>query len=175
MNRITLPKWAMIALLVMVAMLVATTAVYAGTIMACVNPAGQIRIIGPGDSCRPQETSLEWNITGPEGLPGADGSPGPPGPPGPPGLSNIEVVGEWGPNNSEDSKTHVVWCPLDMTAISGGFNISGGGLNIVVRTFHPQFDGGTVPTGWQVSAHEIVPTDEEWQIRAVAVCADVEE
>jgi hypothetical protein len=171
----TLPRWFKIALIVILGMLVTATVAYAGggggSIMACVNPAGQIRIIGPGDSCRTQETYLEWNILG---LPGPEG---PEGPPGPPGLSNITVVGEWGPNNSDDSKTNMVWCPDGKKAISGGFNISGGGLNIVVRTFHPQWKPGEVgaPTGWQVAAHEIVPTSLEWMVRAVVVCANVEE
>lgn len=145
-----------------------------GVIHACVNPAGQLRIVGTPEDCRPQEEELDWNE---QGLPGEDGEDGADGAPGSPGLSDITVIGEWGDEDSVDSKTHMVWCPEGKKAISGGYNISGGGPNIVVRTFHPQWQPGEVgaPTGWQVSAHEIVPTDEEWSIRAVALCANVEE
>lgn len=140
-----------------------------GLIHACVNPAGQLRIVGTPDECRPQEDPLDWNE---QGLPGEDGADGAPGPAG---LSDITVVGEWGPEDSVDSKTHMVWCPEGKKAISGGYNISGGGPNIVVRTFHPQTSGVGPPDGWQVSAHEIVPTDEVWMIHAVVLCANVEE
>lgn len=169
MNRITLSNWGKITLLAAAVILATMTAAYANgeIISACVNPAGQIRIIDYEDTCRPQETYLEWN---------AEGMEGPEGPAGPPGLSEVTVVAEWGPSNSDDSKTHMVWCPEGMTALSGGFNISGGGPNIVVRTFHPQTQpGDSAPTGWQVSAHEIEPTASAWSIRAVAVCAYVEE
>jgi hypothetical protein len=51
-------------------------------IYACVNPAGQVRIVdGPG-ACRSQETLLQWNVEGPEGPQGPQGPEGPQGPPG---------------------------------------------------------------------------------------------
>ncbi len=173
----TFPKWAVVVLIVILVAAIAVTAVYAsggGVIYACVNPAGHLRIINYGESCSPSESYLEWNIIGP---PGPAGPEGPQGPEGPPGLANVSSVSSWGTLDSDDSKTHVVWCPEGKVAISGGYNISGGGPNIVVRTFHPQWQPGDsgAPTGWQVSAHEIEPTSLEWQILAVAVCADVAE
>jgi hypothetical protein len=54
-------------------------------IHACVNPAGQIRIVAANDACRPQETPLQWNTMAPQGPPGPKGDKGDPGPPGPEG------------------------------------------------------------------------------------------
>src|SRR5436189_5025939 len=45
-------------------------------IESCVNPAGQIRIIAPGASCRSQETLLTWNAAGAAGPKGDKGDPG---------------------------------------------------------------------------------------------------
>lgn len=42
-----------------------------------------MRIIGSDESCRPQETAIEWGIVGPQG---PQGEPGPQGPQGEPGL-----------------------------------------------------------------------------------------
>ena len=55
------------------------------TIYSCLNPAGQPRIVDAPEDCRPQETSLDWNIEGPQGIPGLQGLEGPGGPQGPPG------------------------------------------------------------------------------------------
>jgi hypothetical protein len=53
-----------------------------GEIHACVNPAGQIRIVGDPADCKSQETRLTWNIIGPPGPKGDKGDPGPTGPQG---------------------------------------------------------------------------------------------
>ena len=45
-------------------------------IHACLNPAGQIRIVDSIDECKKQETALTWNQQGP---PGPQGEPGPQG------------------------------------------------------------------------------------------------
>jgi len=70
-------------------------------IHACLNPAGQIRIVGPDENCRPQETPLDWNIvgpTGPQGPPGPEGPTGPTGPQGPTGPEGPEgPTGPQGP------------------------------------------------------------------------------
>ena len=65
-------------------------------IYACVNPAGQPRIVDSADECKKKETSLAWNIVGPAGLPGApgadgvDGADGLPGAPGSDGADGAD-------------------------------------------------------------------------------------
>src|SRR5712692_914870 len=51
-------------------------------IFACVNPAGQTRIVGQTQACLPNETRVQWNVAGPQGPPGPQGPAGPIGPAG---------------------------------------------------------------------------------------------
>lgn len=55
-------------------------------IHACVAKDGTIRIVGATATCKSQEVALDWNITGPQGLPGQNGAPGLPGQDGAPGA-----------------------------------------------------------------------------------------
>ncbi|MCX6023666.1 MAG: hypothetical protein NTZ05_18420 [Chloroflexi bacterium] len=106
--------WITRAALVFVGMLVATVAttvsaaVATGVINACVTEAqgqgkgvgnaGQLRIIGPNDTCGNKETLLSWNaqgIQGPKGDTGATGVAGPAGAVGPAGPAG--AVGPAGP------------------------------------------------------------------------------
>ena len=57
-------------------------------IHACVAKDGTIRIVGAATTCKSQETALDWNITGPHGLPGQNGAPGAAGAPGARGPSD---------------------------------------------------------------------------------------
>lgn len=61
----------------------AASAQSADTIHACVQRAtGLTRIVRPGQSCRPFEDLVVWNVTGPQGAAGPQGAPGSPGPAG---------------------------------------------------------------------------------------------
>ena len=63
-----------------------------GTIAACYgNGSRLIRVIDTdaGETCRPNETPLTWNIEGQQGPPGPQGEPGPEGPPGPAGGDGV--------------------------------------------------------------------------------------
>ena len=67
-----------------------------GVINACVNATnGQIRIVAAGESCRPPEVPVTWNVTGPTGATGATGPIGPPGATGPTGPAG--ATGATGP------------------------------------------------------------------------------
>src|SRR5262245_15032567 len=47
-------------------------------IHSCIkNSTGQVRIIAPNSVCDPNETSLDWNATGPQGPAGPTGATGP--------------------------------------------------------------------------------------------------
>jgi hypothetical protein len=56
-----------------------------GIIHACVKD-GQLRIVDSASRCKGRETPLDWNITGPQGVPGSKGDPGPQGLPGAAGV-----------------------------------------------------------------------------------------
>jgi hypothetical protein len=87
-------------------------------IRACLNPAGQVRIIGPTQACRPQETPLEWNVTGGKGDKGDKGDPGNPGLDGlngEPGAQGAQGdVGPAGPGVSGTSEADSLH-PTDLT------------------------------------------------------------
>ena len=48
--------------------------------------SGQLRVVGPDQHCKKNETAIQWNMTGPQGPPGPQGPAGPAGPQGPAGL-----------------------------------------------------------------------------------------
>ena len=51
----------------------------AAKIRACVLPTGGTRIVGGYESCKSNETALEWNVSGPQGPQGPEGPAGPAG------------------------------------------------------------------------------------------------
>ena len=54
-----------------------------GVITACYQKNnGQLRVVDGSESCNPSELALQWNQTGPQGVPGPQGSRGPTGPQG---------------------------------------------------------------------------------------------
>jgi hypothetical protein len=85
-GRVLIKVWPMALAVVFVAgVAVASIPDSQGVIHGCyVTSGGRLRVIdsGKGQKCRPAETSLNWNITGPQGKPGPQGQPGLQGPPG---------------------------------------------------------------------------------------------
>jgi hypothetical protein len=69
-----------------------------GVIRACVNPAGKLRLIAEGATCRARERAIAWNVRGPAGPAGPQGPAGPPGPAGTPGTTGAQgPAGAQGP------------------------------------------------------------------------------
>ncbi|MHB8234666.1 MAG: hypothetical protein ACYDHT_08435 [Solirubrobacteraceae bacterium] len=58
-----------------------------GTLRACVNEEGVIRLLKPGKACKRGQKSVSWNQTGPAGAKGATGAAGPAGATGPGGAT----------------------------------------------------------------------------------------
>jgi hypothetical protein len=67
-------------------------------IIACVNPAGLLRIVSTASACRPPEVPLTWNQTGPTGATGPAGPTGATGVAGPIGPTG--VAGPAGPTGA---------------------------------------------------------------------------
>jgi hypothetical protein len=105
----------------------------AQTIRACANPAGQLRLIGAADSCRPQETLVTWNgagagpvgPAGPAGPVGPEGPVGPMGPQGAPGSDAEGVTGgsDHSPFTGNTSPAFLFAAPVPLTTenIATGF------------------------------------------------------
>ena len=63
-----------------------------GVINACaLTGQGQLRIIGDGGSCKPNETAVSWNVEGPTGVTGATGATGNTGATGAMGFPGRDV------------------------------------------------------------------------------------
>lgn len=153
-------------------------------IHACVNPAGQLRIIGANDTCKSQETALDWGIIGPPGPTGPVGSPGPQGDPGPagatgpagpqgsqgdPGVSGREVVVPPTQTCSEGQCLINIYCPPGKVVLSGGVKVYGGiDLNQGPRVVqsYPFSD-----VRWIVEVVNLGPGDRG--VQGYAVCANV--
>jgi type VI protein secretion system component Hcp len=56
-------------------------------IHACAGSNGALRVVGPSDSCKNNESPLTWNTSGPAGATGPAGPVGPAGPAGPQGIA----------------------------------------------------------------------------------------
>jgi hypothetical protein len=61
-----------------------------GVIRACAGANGQVRLLGDGDACRPNEAPVSWSFSGPMGDPGPEGPAGPQGPQGEAGPQGPE-------------------------------------------------------------------------------------
>ncbi len=65
----------------------------ASKIHACVNnSSGTIKIVGVSDTCKNNESALDWNIQGQPGAAGAAGPAGPVGPAGPAGAGKGTII-----------------------------------------------------------------------------------
>jgi hypothetical protein len=135
-----------------------------GVIHACFADTGKLRVIDPQtDTCRREETPLQWNQTGPQGPKGdtgtqgpkgdagQQGQPGATGAQGPAGLSGYQQVTQSFDNFSLAAGTesvHVLSCPDGKKVIGGGyllFNAAGFLSN--------NSDGPASDTQWGVSVY----------------------
>ena len=68
-----------------------------GTLRACANEEGAIRLLKPGKKCKKGQKAVAWNMTGPAGPKGASGVPGTTGAAGTPGAKGADgAKGETG-------------------------------------------------------------------------------
>ena len=161
-------------------------------ISACYNQDGNLRVIDAATGhCKPGETSLAWNQTGPQGPKGDPGAPGaagdqgqqgvkgdtgarglqgPQGDPGPQGTDGIDGVSGY---EIVSRRVYLlpllgggglVKCPDGKKAVGGGAAILGVGT---LNESYPWRDG----TGWYADADTSVPLDQWMDVFAVCVTA----
>jgi hypothetical protein len=161
------------------------------------NKTGVLRKVNSPGDCSSKETAINWNVTGPQGIPGpqgpagpqgpqgSQGDPGPQGPPGASGISGLEVVTSQGPlilsnglpppsspSGNGNRWTQSVACPAGKTAISGGAEIAladgtSNGLGNAITNSYPM---GDPPTGWTASM--IVSDGSPVSLKVYAVCVN---
>jgi hypothetical protein len=76
-----------------------------GTLRACANEEGVIRLLKAGKSCKKGQKAVSWNQTGPTGAKGATGATGAVGPAG--------VSGSAGPRGPEGVPASIAWARAD--------------------------------------------------------------
>src|SRR5215213_5076438 len=84
------------------------------------------------------------------------------------GLSGVTQVEQQGEVNSVDIKTTTATCPDGTVAIGGGGRIQGFINAAAIGESRRDFGD---PRQWVVGAHEPVPTNDVWELDAVAICA----
>jgi hypothetical protein len=140
-----------------------------GVIHACYGSTGVLRAVEAPEECRPPETALDWNATGPQG---PQGPAGPTGATGPAGVSGVYVAFEGGINGVPGNRSgNTADCQTGDVAVGGGFDL---GLtdSLQVTESHPDVESGA-PTGWSVTVlntddDAIDPADyPEWDMWAV--------
>ena len=87
-------------------------------IRACLTREGDLRLIGPSDTCRPGQTLLTWNSVGPSGPAGPAGAPGPTGPTGPEGPAGRD--GRDGRDGTVGTPAPTVTLQMIISAINSG-------------------------------------------------------
>jgi hypothetical protein len=132
-----------------------------GVIHACYGGKGALRVIDDSiDSCKPTETALAWNVQGQPGLSG---------------VENVVVHSDPNVPNGPAFNWATAQCPAGKRVIGGG------GAVWPLAPFPPMPVAlvASLPTsnatgwGWFAAGSEMSPTDAEWHVEAVAICANV--
>ena len=170
--RLRLPSPALV--LAGLALLVALGGTGYAAIVLPKNSVGTIQLrAGSVTSPKVRDGSLRAVDLAPAARLALKGDKGDKGDPGTAGLSGLETVGASSTFDSNNSKTLVVRCPAGKRLIGGGAGAWGRAMifvpnGLVLTASHPYDENG-----WLAAAHETVPTEQEWFLRANAVCAAV--
>lgn len=138
-----------------------------GTISACKDSKGALKVIDAdaGQTCNANQQLLTWGQQGPQGL------PGPQGPAGQDGVSGRQIAYAVTGSDSEAHKSQVAACPSGKMPVGGGAVV---GTQSGPSWITPEGVALTASyaTGnlWAAAAHEIVPTDQHWQLVVYAIC-----
>ena len=145
----------------------------AANIHACVNPAGQVRLVAAdGPECRPLEEAVHWAIQGPAGQDGAPGEKGDPGADGAPGVSGREVLQAESAVNTFAFRYASVRCPTDKVVVGGGARVqTPGGAIFTAAPIALSVNDMSLVNGWEAAAIETAPTDLEWKLKVTVICA----
>jgi hypothetical protein len=199
MLRILRARWTRRLLLIVAAGLAITSVAWAaipgpgGVITSCYKSVnGQLRVVDSSGHCRPSETALTWNKTGPAGPQGQTGPAGPQGPQGPTGPAG--PTGPQGPsgatnvtvrtNNSGATGEFVaaggiftasVSCEAGEVATGGGGMSQFGGtespLPFVVTVASRPVPISGEPTGWAVTFKNVDTTSHILGHIIYVICA----
>ena len=143
----------------------------AGVIHGCYGKSnGQLRVIDEGQSCKNNETALDWNEQGPQGLQGPQGGKGDKGDKGDAGRGIgtqyerfVSTVVQPGASGFVDAQ-----CDSGDLLLSGGFAAT---PNLAVTSSVPERIAGGGFVGWSTDGINTATTPGS--LSADAFCADV--
>lgn len=137
-------------------------------ITACIaQNTGNVRIVGSGSDCRPNETTTTWNQQGPQGIPGTNGANGVSGWTRVQGEPTLQPAYSWGGAQAR--------CPDGQRVLGGGYFSHYQGYppgpgttnTLTLLASYPTFDG----VAWYVSM--VNDTDTSIEFTPYAICATV--
>jgi hypothetical protein len=85
-----------------------------GSLRACANEEGAIRLLKPGKKCKKGQTAVAWDQTGPAGAKGSTGAAGAAGAPGVAGAPGAK--GAEGPKGASGEPANVKWGSIGIDA-----------------------------------------------------------
>jgi hypothetical protein len=132
-------------------------------IHACYNNnSGTIKLVNTGQQCHQNETAIQWNQVGAQGI------PGPAGPAGPSGLSGWEQDAHQVFVSPGATTNVTVMCPAGKKILGGGFDIETPD-DLKVFASEPALNGNLI-NGWNVLVHNISTVNTR-QTTVTAICA----
>lgn len=89
-------------------------------------------------------------------------------------LKNASYASVETATNEAEEKTTIATCPVGKQAISGGARVNGTLKEVAITGTQPYFNG-SVHTGWEAFARDIVPGGGAgpWSLTVFAVCAEL--
>jgi hypothetical protein len=89
-------------------------------------------------------------------------------------LKNVTYVTETSENDSADEKSVTAKCPSGKEAIGGGARInSSAKVAVAVNASYPLVDSNNGRVGWIAGGRETPEENENWQVVAYAICAEL--
>jgi hypothetical protein len=141
----------------------------ASKIHACVvKDTRYLRLVMPDDTCKSNETAIDWNIQGPQGLQGVQGvqgAQGPQGDPGTPGISGWDVQEARGYAAGNSVGSAYAACHEGQKVLGGGFLFDDNALQLLQS-------GPWGDDQWRVTAYALT-SNYNPGFMVYAICADV--
>jgi hypothetical protein len=123
-----------------------------GTLRACANEEGRLKLLKSGEHCKRGQKNVSWNQTGPAGAPGAKGVAGAAGVPGAAGAA-----GAAGAKGTTGEAANVSWARVSITgALENGHGVVSSEL--VLQGFYVvTFDHDVTHCAFTATGQGLVP------------------
>jgi hypothetical protein len=139
-----------------------------GTLHACANEEGAIRLLKAGKSCKKGQKAVTWNQTGPAGAKGAAGAAGAPGPAGASGTAGVR-----GDPGTAGTSASIEWARVksngEIVASEGVTGVEGTTSPYVVAFGRPVNECAVTATNNQIEPKDKVTAAESNRTSTIRV------